>query len=345
MTNNNSMQALMFTAIKEQKLVEVPIPTIDRPDGVLLKVKSVGVCGSDLHGYTGHSGRRIPPLIMGHEVTAEVIGVGKGVEDLPMGSRVAIQPVEFCGVCPQCLAGRRNICENRRVMGMSAPGAYAEYVTWPATNLFRLPDSLSYENGALAEPLSIAVHAVGLAHIRPYDTALIVGAGPIGLLTLAVLKLTGINQIAISDTSDARLELARSIGAQITINPTRQNPRQVVNEFTAGSGVDIAFEAVGLSATSQQTLEVTRNKGTIVWIGNNQRMIEIDMQAIVTRELTVIGSYGMTDEEFQRSLRMLADGRIPTDRFINRRASLSEGPELFDQLLASPETIKCMINF
>jgi L-iditol 2-dehydrogenase len=335
----------MFTAIKEQKVVELPVPAIDRPDGVVLKVKSVGVCGSDLHGYTGQSGRRTPPLIMGHEVTAEVVAIGDGVENLPIGSRVAVQPVEFCNQCSQCLAGRRNVCENRRLMGMNMPGAYAEYVTWPATNLYPLPDSLSYENGALAEPLSIAVHAVGLAHIRPYDTVLIVGAGPIGLLTLSVLNLTGVSLIAVSDASDARLELARAIGADVTINAARQNPRQVLDEFTGGSGVDLAFEAVGLSATAQQSLEATRNKGTVVWIGNNQRLIEIDMQAIVTRELTVVGSYGMSDIDFQRSLRMLADGRIPTGRLINRRATLSEGPELFDQLLASPETIKCVINF
>jgi L-iditol 2-dehydrogenase len=131
----------------------------------------------------------------------------------------------------------------------------------------------------------------------------------------------------------------------VTLNPTRQNPRQVVNEFTNGSGVDLAFEAVGLSATAQQSLEVTRNKGTVIWIGNNQRMIEIDMQAVVTRELAVVGSYGMTGEDFQRSLRMLADGRIPTAQLINRRAALNEGPDLFDQLLASLETIKCVINF
>jgi L-iditol 2-dehydrogenase len=339
------MKALMFTAIKEQKLLDVPAPAIDRPDGVLLKVKAVGVCGSDLHGYTGQSGRRVPPLIMGHEVTAEVVEVGEAVQNLLPGSRVAIQPVEFCGVCPQCLAGRRNVCEKRRLMGMNVPGAYAEYVTWPASNLFQLPETLSYEDGALAEPLSVVVHAVSLAHIRPYDTALVVGAGPIGLLTLAVLRLTGLSQIAVSDASDARLEVARALGAQITINPTRQNPRQVVNEFTNGGGVDLAFEAVGISATAQQSLEVTRNNGTVVWIGNNQRLIEVDMQAIVTRELRVIGSYGMTDQDFQRSLRMLADEQIPTGQLINRRASLDEGPVLFDQLLASPETIKCMINF
>lgn len=339
------MQALMFTAIKEQQLVEIPIPSLDRPDEVLLKVKAVGVCGSDLHGYTGHSGRRVPPLIMGHEVTAEVVAVGEAVNNLPLGSRVAIQPVEFCGRCSQCLAGRRNVCQNRRVMGMSAPGAYAEYVAWPAANLFGLPDTLSYEAGALAEPLAIAVHAVGLAHFRPYDSVCVVGAGPIGLLVLAVLKLSGVNLIVVSDTSDSRLALARALGAQVTINPRRQSPRQVIDEFTQGRGVDVAFEAVGLSATAQQTLEVTRNEGAVIWIGNNQRMIEIDMQAIVTRELKVLGSYGMSDEDFARSLRMLADGQIPVDQLITRRTTLSEGPQLFDQLLASPETIKCIIHF
>src|SRR5215207_2030438 len=130
-----TMRALMFTAIREHKVVDVPIPAIDRPDGVLLKVKSVGVCGSDLHGYTGHTGRRTPPLIMGHEVTAEVVAVGDDVSDLPLGTRVAVQPIEFCGQCAQCVAGNRNICERRQLMGMNAPGAYAEYVTWPASNL------------------------------------------------------------------------------------------------------------------------------------------------------------------------------------------------------------------
>lgn len=342
---NGTMKALLLTAIKKLKLVDVPIPTIEHPDEVLIQVKSVGVCGSDLHGYSGHTGRRIPPLIMGHEVTGEVVAGGNGVKDLPTGSRVATQTVAACGQCPQCRAGRRSICEHRRIMGMNAPGAYAEYVKWPARSVIRLPEGLSYEAGALAEPLSIAVHAVGLAPIRPYDTAFIVGAGPIGLLTLAVLKHTGVSCIIVSDTSDVRLEIARALGAPVTVNPLKQTPRDVVNEYTQERGVDISFEAVGVGATAQQTLDVTRNRGVVIWIGNSQRMIQIDMQAVVTRELNVMGSYGMTDEEFQRGLSMLADGRIPTERLINRRARLDEGPELFDQLLASPETIKCVINF
>jgi L-iditol 2-dehydrogenase len=333
----DTMQALLFTAIHEQQLVELPIPTIERPDEVLLKVKSAGVCGSDLHGYTGQSGRRKPPLIMGHEATAEVVAVGQNVTDVPVGARVSIQPLEIGG--PYLGEGKR------RLMGMDAPGAYAEYVVWPAGNLYPLPDTLSYEDGALTEPLAVTVHAVSLAPIRPYDTAFIAGAGPIGLLTLSVLRQTGVSRIAVSDVSDSRLEYAQSLGADITINPTRQNPRQVVNGFTEGKGVDIAFEAVGISATCQQTLEVTRDKGTIIWIGNNQRMIEVDMQAIVTRELKVLGSYGMNETDFKRALTMLSDGKIPTRQLINRRVKLSEGATLFDELLASPETIKCMINF
>jgi L-iditol 2-dehydrogenase len=327
----------MFTAINEQKLVELPIPTLERPDEVLLKVKSAGVCGSDLHGYTGQSGRRKPPLIMGHEATAEIVEVGQAASHLSRGARVAIQPLEIGG--PYLGTNKR------RLMGMDEPGAYAEYVKWPAGNLYPLPDSLSYEDGALTEPLAVTVHAVSLAPIRPYDTAFIAGAGPIGLLTLSVLRQTGVSRIAVSDVSDSRLEYAQALGADVVINPTRQKPGEVVREFTQGKGVDIAFEAVGISPTCQQTLEVTRDKGVVIWIGNNQRMVEIDMQAIVTRELKVLGSYGMTELDFERALRMLADGRIKTQQIINRRARLSEGPTLFDELLASPETIKCVINF
>jgi L-iditol 2-dehydrogenase len=340
-----TMAALLFSAIGRQELVEAPLPAIERDDDVLIRVRAVGVCGSDLHGYTGHSGRRTPPLIMGHEVTGEVVATGPAVTDLAPGSRVAVQPVLFCGVCSQCVAGRRSICENRLVMGMTAPGAYAEYVTWPAGNLYELPPGMPFAAGALAEPTSVAVHAVGLAHIRPHDTAFVAGAGPIGLLTLASLRHSGVRAIAVSDMSDARLELAQSLGASYLINPGRQDFKQEIERFSDGQGVDVSFEAVGLSATAQQTLDATRNKGTVIWIGNNQRLIEIDMQAVVTRELSVLGSYGMSDEEFKRSLAMLADGTIPAESLINRRASLAEGPGLFDELLASPETVKCLISF
>jgi L-iditol 2-dehydrogenase len=340
-----TMQALMLTAIHKLEVLDVPKPTVEADDDVLVKVKSVGVCGSDLHGYTGHTGRRIPPLIMGHEATGQVVAVGPAVRDLHPGMPVATLTIASCGQCLMCRSGQRSLCEQRRIMGMSAPGAYAEYVRWPASSVIPLPNGLSYEAGALAEPLAVAVHAVGLATIRPYDTVFVVGAGPIGLLTLAVLRHSAAGRLFISDASDERLARARAIGADVTINVLAEDVRAVVDAHTGGRGVDIAFEAVGLTATAQQSLAVTRNRGQVIWIGNNQRTIEIDMQAIVTRELSVIGSYGMSEEEFRRSLAMLADGKIPVGQFIDRRAALSEGPTLFDDLLESPEIIKCVINF
>ena len=332
-----TMQALVMTAINQHTLVETPVPVLPAPGWALLKVKAVGVCGSDLHGYLGHTGRRVPPLIMGHEAAAEVVAVGDEVTNVRPGDRVALLPMVD--------QGGHGLEKDRLVLGMNWPGCNAEYATWPASNLYPLPENLSYEQAALAEPLAICVHAVSLAPIRPYDTAFVVGAGPIGLLTLAVLRATGVSTIAVSDTSDVRLERARQIGADVLINPTRENPRAVVDRFTGGQGVDIAFEAVGAGVTCQQTLEVTRDRGTVIWIGNSARMVEIDMQMVVTRELRVLGSYGMTPQDFRRTLQMLADGVIPTEHIIDRRARLSEGETLFEELLASPEVIKCVISF
>lgn len=332
-----TMQALVMTAIKRHELLTVPAPALPGPDWTLLKVKAVGVCGSDLHGYLGHTGRRTPPLIMGHEAAAEVVAVGDAVTTVRPGDGVALLPMFD--------RGGEGLEQDRLVLGMNWPGCNAEYVAWPARNLYPLPAGLSFEHAALAEPLAICMHAVSLAPIRPYDTAFIVGAGPIGLLTLAVLRSTGVSTIAVSDTSDIRLERAARIGADVLINPLRDNPRQVVNGFTAGRGVDIAFEAVGAGATCQQTLAVTRDRGAVIWIGNSARMVEIDMQMLVTRELRVQGSYGMTPQDFQRTLLMLAAGAIPVEHIIDRRAALAEGETLFEELLAAPEIVKCVIHF
>jgi L-iditol 2-dehydrogenase len=325
------MQALMMTEIGKQQLVELPIPSIERDDDVLLKVRAAGVCGSDLHGYIGASGRRTPPLVMGHEATAEVVAAGRAVDGLPPGTRVAIHPLEALEV-------------GRRLMGMDVQGAFANFVVWPAGRLFPLPETISFEAGALTEPLSITVHAVNRSQIAPGESAFVAGAGPIGLLTLAVLRERGVERVMVSDLSDRRLEIAKLMGAQ-TVHPQQEDLSEAVADFTDGGGVDVSFEAVGISATVQQSVETVKDGGRVVWIGNNKKIVEVDMQAVVTRELTVLGTYGMTDAEFRRALELLAAGHVPTDRLINRRAVLAEGPTLFDELLASPEIIKCMVEF
>lgn len=331
------MKVLNFVDFRRLALEHVPQPALVEPDDVLVRVRAAGVCGSDLHGYTGQSGRRQPPLVMGHEAAGEVVAVGQGVTAVEVGQRVAIQPLVYR---PDPATGRAV----RRLIGMNLPGAYAEYVVVPAGNLYPIPDSLPFAIAALTEPTAVAVHAVSTTHVRPYDSALVVGAGTIGLLVMQVLRLAGVRSVAISDVSAARLALAKKMGATTTLDPTAQDIAAFTDQHTGGRGFDVTFEAVGISATVAQSLRAVRDGGTVVWIGNNQRLIEVDMQAVVTRELKVLGTYGMNEQDFRRALDMLADGRIDGERLITRRAALDEGPGLFDELLADDAVVKCVIE-
>jgi L-iditol 2-dehydrogenase len=324
------MQALVLTAFGELQLVEHALPALEHDDDVLLEILSAGVCGSDLHGYTGSTGRRKPPVIMGHEATARVLATEPAARHLAIGTRVALHPIDTQH-------------GPKRHIGIDAPGTYATHTVWPASNLFVLPENVSNEAGALAEPVAVALHATNLVELDPSDTAFVAGAGPIGLLVAAVLVQRGV-RVIISDLSETRLELARALGVQATVNPAAQSLSEAIAEATGGKRADVAFEAVGIGATVEQCLTAVKDRGTIVWVGNNQRHITLDMQAVVTRELAIQGSYAMTLDDFGRAIELLASG-MPVERLIGRRARLEEGPRLFDELLASPEIIKCMFVF
>ena len=332
-----TMQALNFADFNRLELLDIPVPALAEPDDVLVRIRAAGVCGSDLHGYTGKSGRRQPPLIMGHEASGDVVASGAGVTDVSAGARVAIQPLVYR---PDPQTGQTV----RKLIGMNLPGAYAEYVVVPRANLYPLPSGLPYLTASLTEPTSIALHAVSTVHVRPYDRVLVIGGGTIGLLTMQILRIAGAREVAVTDLSDARLRLAEQMGASATFNPGSGDFQQFVADTTGGQGFDLVFEAVGLTPTVGQSLQAIRDGGTVVWIGNNQKIIEVDMQAIVTRELRVYGTYGMTERDFQRALQMLADGQIAADILVNRRATLSEGPGLFDELLGDPAIVKCVIE-
>lgn len=341
-----TMQALVFTDIRKNQLQSLPVPRLTAPGDVRVRIRAVGVCGSDLHGYTGQSGRRVPGMVMGHEAAGTVEEVGVGVVDLKPGDRVAIQPVNFCGECAYCLEGKTSLCSNRKVLGVHAiaGGAFAEQVVWPARCLHRIPDQLTFEDASFAEPLAVCLHAVRLVDIKPYANIALVGSGPIGLLTLAILARLGLRRLFVSDLSDTRLELARRIGATHTINPSRENALEVIQKETGGLGADITIEAVGVSATAQQAIDLARNGGTVVWIGNNQKKIEIDMQAVVTRELRVQGSYAMNVSDFAAALDLLAEGALDTKLLLSQITALSDSEPLFDALLADPDIIKCVVT-
>lgn len=324
------MKALVFASLGVMEVVERP----DRrpgPGEVLIAVRAAGICGSDVHGYMGLTGRRRPGMVMGHEATGDVVEVGPEVAAVRAGERVVLRSILPCGRCQHCRRGQSNVCADRRGLGMHFDGAYAEQIVVPEALALRLPDSLTYEEGALIEPLAVAMHAVNITPFELMDVVVVVGAGPIGLLTMLAARLRGAGSVVITDRSPHRLAVARELGASLTIDVGSTEPVAAVQLATDGRGADAVFEAVGISATVAQSLAVARPGGQVTWIGNSAPTVELSMQEMVTRELTLRGSYGFGGE-FQQAADMLASGRIEVRRLIECRAPLDEGPSLFRQL-------------
>lgn len=338
MSPEQTMTALMLTGVRRLELLELPVPRLEEADDVLIRVRAVGVCGSDVHGYAGTNPRRVPPLIMGHEAVGEVVATA-AVASPQVGSRVATHTIVPCRDCARCLAGQEHLCEQRVVLGMNAPGAYAGYVRWKAASLSLLPDGLSDVEATLAEPLSVAVHAASLTPDGPDDVVYVAGAGPIGLLLLCVLRRTSVRAIVVGDPRDDRLETARRLGADATINPVREHPARAL-QHRFGERAALAFEASGAPAAVRQTIEAVRSGGTVVWIGNSERTVEVDVQEIVGREIAVRGSYCMRAADFERALALLAEGAVPTGELVTGHGPLTDGPAVFEELAGSSPVIK-----
>lgn len=332
------MKALRYHGPGEMRYEDVPDVHPGRNE-VKLAVRAVGVCGSDVHGYLGLTGRRIPPMTMGHEFSGEVVQLGEGVEGIAVGDRVACFPFGFDGTCPTCLSGNFTMCENRVLYGvLEDDGAFADYLCVKAGACVKLADGVSYEAGALVEPLTVAYHATGRlpADMIRGRNVLLVGAGAIGLMTLLCLKKRGAGHIIVSDITDSRLELAKTMGATDTINPARDDVVKKVFEITGGTGADSAFEAVGATPTVQSAMSSLRRGGMAVWIGNSQKIIEVNMQELVTRELTVTGTNAFSLETFKTAAAMINSGEVDVSPLVGKIAPMSEGAEIFKTLAGQP---------
>jgi L-iditol 2-dehydrogenase len=239
------MQALLLPRYGHLEIIDMPVPEV-AADEILVRVRACGICGSDVHGLDGSTGRRIPPLVMGHEAAGEVAAIGAGVSDLQPGERVTFDSTIYCGRCYFCLRGEVNLCDNREVLGVSPGsyrrhGAFAEFVAVPRRIVYRLPDTLSFEQAALIEAVSVAVHAAGLSGVRLGDTAVVVGAGMIGLLVVEAVRRTGATRVVAVDVDEARLSLARQLGATETILAGTGAVARIL-EGTGGRGADVAIE-------------------------------------------------------------------------------------------------------
>jgi L-iditol 2-dehydrogenase len=342
------MKALLLSQYNQLDLVDVPLP---RPsaDEVLIRVEACGICGSDVHGYDGGSGRRIPPIIMGHEAAGTVAAVGPNAAGFREGDRVTFDSTVYCGECAYCRRGQMNLCERREVLGVSTPeykrpGAFAEYVVVPSRVIHALPQDVPFSQAAMIEPIAVAVHAVRVSQLPENATTLVVGAGMIGLLVLQALRAAGCARVLVVDIDDSRLKLAESFGAAAVINAKTADAVAEVQRGTNGQGVDVALEAVGSTPTVRTAIESVRKGGTVTLIGNIAANVEIPLQIVVSRELRLQGS-AASSGEYPECIELLKRGAIDVKPLISVVAPLEDGAEWFGRLHArEPNLMKVVLT-
>src|SRR5713101_7538653 len=307
-----TMKVLLLSKYRHLELADLPEPTAG-PGEVLIRVAACGICGSDVHGYDGSSGRRIPPIVMGHEAAGSIAGVGEGVAGFTKGDRVTFDSTIYCGACSHCCRGEVNLCDRRQVLGVSCSdyrraGAFAEFVAVPSRIVYRLPDSLSFAEAAMLEAVAVAIHAVSLAQVSPDSTALVVGAGMIGLLVVQALRVAGCSRVLVADIDHTRLKLAQDVGATEVLSAEAGLMEQV-SHLTSGAGVDVAVEAVGRNETVGAAIESVRKGGTVVLVGNISPEITLPLQKVVTRQIRLQGSCASAGE-YTQAMALLASGAI-----------------------------------
>ena len=341
------MKALTLTEYNHFEYGDAPKPEAGEGE-VLIRVKACGICGSDVHGMDGSSGRRIPPIIMGHEASGIIETVGTGVEGWSEGDTVTFDSMVYCDDCPACDKGQVNLCESRQVMGVSCPefkrhGAYAEYVTVPSHILYKIPEGMSFEEAAFAEPISVALHAVNRVPIQKGDTGVVVGAGLIGLLIVQALKRAGCERVIAADLVQSRLDLAKELGATDTFLSSEVDVPAEVLKLTNGKGADVAMEVVGIGKTLGLAIDSVRMGGSVGCVGNIEPMSEFSLQKIVTREISLMGSCASAGE-YDDALASIADGSIKVKPLISKIANLKEGNDWFQKLHAGEDCFKVILT-
>ena len=329
------MKALVLKEYNQFSCEDVPVPEIGA-DEVLIRVKACGICGSDVHGMDGSTGRRIPPVIMGHEASGIIERVGSGVAEWSVGERVTFDSTVVTRQDFYSQKGVFNLSDYRKVLGVSCAeyrqhGAFAEFVAVPQSVLYRLPDGLSFEQAAMTEPVSVAFHAVNLIPSEINDSAIVVGCGMIGLFVVQALRIKGCGTIIAIDLDPSRLDMALKFGADHAFRADDPEIVEKVRAVTRGRGADIAVEVVGITPTVNLAINAVRKGGKIGLVGNLSPKVELPLQVVVTRQLTIYGSCASAGE-YPACLDMIASGRVKVDEMISAVVSLEEAGTWFDRL-------------
>lgn len=340
------MKALVLEEYNKLVYRDMPDPQIN-DDEVLIEVKACGICGSDVHGMDGSSGRRHPPLIMGHEASGVIVDRGSAVRGFERGERVTFDSTIYCGCCYYCRQGLINLCDNRRVLGVSPPeyrqhGAFAQFVAVPEHILYRLPDNLSFVQAAMVEPVSIAFHAVALTPISLGDSAVVIGSGMVGIFVIQALRAAGCGQVIAVDLEQSKVELAMELGADIGLRADKVEVAEEVQKLTDGKGANIAVEVVGNTAAVNAAIGSLRKGGALTIVGNLAATVDFPLQEVVTRQISVAGSCSSCGE-YPACLDMIARGIINVDALVSKVAPLAEGVEWFKKLYNMEEGLMKVI--
>ena len=340
------MKALVLEEYNRLVYKDVTDPEINNKE-VLVRVMACGICGSDVHGFDGSTGRRIPPMIMGHEASGIIVKAGAEVKSWKSGDRVTFDSTVYPLDDWFTLEGLYNLSDNREVLGVS-PGAYkrdgafAEYIAVPQHILYKIPANVTYEQAAMTEAVAVALHSINVSKIKPGDKCAVVGAGMIGIFILKLLKLSGASKIVAIDIDPIRLKLAEKAGADHTFLSTEENLSGKICSLTNMRGADITFEAVGKSESVNIAIDILRKGGKAVLVGNVTSVIDFPLQKVVTRELKILGSCAIRGE-YEVVLNLLETGKLSVDDQISVIAPLSEGALWFNKLYGKEEDLNKVI--
>lgn len=336
------MKALQYFGKQDLRFVDLPEPQIGENE-ILMKVKKVGICGTDLHIYNG--GMNMPlPLVLGHEFVGDIVKIGKNVTNVNAGDKAVAEHLIGCGKCSYCQEGKKNLCKNPTVIGLNRQGALAEYISIPSDLVFKLPDEFSYDEGVLVEPLSIAVYAVRKAGVKVGDQIAVVGQGPIGLLVDFVARASG-GTVNGFDKHDNRIDYAKNHGyIHKGFNTTRREYLEQFKENVA-EGADIVFEAVGSDTSAELAIELSRSGGKVVILGIFEHDVMINMMDIVRKELQIFGSWTCVFS-FGETILLMKSQKLDASQLITHRYPFSDAVKAFEEAFSDKSNrIKSVIEF
>ncbi|RKL65053.1 galactitol-1-phosphate 5-dehydrogenase [Salipaludibacillus neizhouensis] len=326
------MKVLSWNGPKRIDVEDRPVPEIKR-DEVLVKVDVVGICGSEIEGFLGHNSLRIPPLVMGHEFSGYVEKIGEEVTHLSEGTKVVVNPLINCGHCAKCRKGLENLCDERQIIGIHRPGAFAEFVAVPGSAVIEVPSTLDSYTASLAEPLACCLRASRRAVANhSFSNVLIYGAGAIGVLSAFVAKNLGASRVIVADINDDRLKTVREVGIKDTLNPNDENFEQNIKAIAGDKGIDVIIDAVGFLPTRKQAANLINTGGVIMNIGLGIDETPLPINNFIRSEVTVLGSFCYTKQDFYDAVQLLVDSKINIKGWTEVR-KLDEGHQSFMDLI------------